>query len=86
MNLKDEVSWSVSMSNLYTRCPRALYLNKTNPSYKKELIPLGAIIGITVHLSISSIIDKWQMGEDIKISEVQYFIHNKDTKMMVTIQ
>jgi hypothetical protein len=74
MNQEKEAqnSWSYSQSKLFEMCPRAFYYQKICSSRSNlKLIPQRAIIGISVHIAISTLMDDWVSNKRISYLKIK---------------
>jgi hypothetical protein len=74
MNQEKEAqnSWSYSQSKLFEMCPRAFYYQKIYSSRSNlKLIPQRAIIGISVHIAISTLMDDWVSNKRISYLKIK---------------
>ena len=57
-----ENRWSFSRYRAFVNCPKALWLEEHSNRQRSNLVSLNSLIGTSVHLSISYLIDNWSKG------------------------
>ncbi|MCL5439415.1 MAG: PD-(D/E)XK nuclease family protein [Candidatus Thermoplasmatota archaeon] len=63
-------TWSFSKFRLFEECPKAWWLNEHSKGESRNLVPLHSLIGISVHESISYLIDMWINNDPVSEREV----------------
>jgi len=71
-------NWSFSKSRQFVKCPRAFYYSVKNHGFEKNKTSISTIIGQAVHIGINRIIDRWQKGKDVQLSEI-----NSEVKQLI---